>query len=419
MLIKSASMLFVFALNLYLSRKLGASGAGIFFLSVTTVIVAATIARLGVDHALVRFISTLSQESRNADIFRIFRASFVSVFMSTLTIFTLLFFHADTISNVVFNKPEMGKTLQVFSLSLLALNAYTITAYSLQGLGQVRTSVIVLNLLPPLFTLGFAFVLLPTLGIIGGAVAYFFAAVMTLLIGFTTWKVHTRRLVSEVAPSFALREFMKSSFPLWIVGMMNMLTTWSPLIILGILASSEQVGIYNAALRIAMLISFILLAMNSATAPRFAALYSAGKLADLESLIRISTKILMLTCIPIATAIFCFPGEIMGLFGQEFLAGTSTLLILSAGQIINVTTGSVGILLMMSGNEKVVRNILVFSTLLLIVMAFMMIPRFGMIGCATATAFCVILQNFLMLAQVKKNVGVNVFGARVYSHSEP
>ena len=54
----------------------------------------------------------------------------------------------------------------------------------------------------------------------------------------------------------------------------------------------------------------------------------------------------------------------MSLFGPEFRAGGPVLTILAAGQYVNVLTGSVGYLLMMTGNERLVRNNMAVAALL-------------------------------------------------------
>jgi len=48
-----------------------------------------------------------------------------------------------------------------------------------------------------------------------------------------------------------------------------------------------------------------------------------------------------------------FPVFVLNFFGEEFVAAAPLLVVLSLGQLINVATGSVGFLLLMSGHEKI------------------------------------------------------------------
>ena len=79
----------------------------------------------------------------------------------------------------------------------------------------------------------------------------------------------------------------------------------------------------------------------------------------------------------------------------------------AVGQVINVITGSVGYLLNMTGHEKDMRNVVLFSGPLAIVLAFSLTSHFGLMGAAYATAISVATQNLLAVWMVKKRLGFN------------
>jgi O-antigen/teichoic acid export membrane protein len=185
-----------------------------------------------------------------------------------------------------------------------------------------------------------------------------------------------------------------------------MFILWAPTIFLGVWESNENIGIYSAANRTAMLTSFVLVAVNSIAAPKFAALYQEGDIDALGSLARNSTKIMVLLASPALLLFFMLPEWVLAIFGQEFKQGSTVLIILALGQFINVVTGSVGYLLMMSGYERLMRNVLFVCMFISIILNILLIPNYGIIGGALAAALVISIQNLIAMTLVYKKLKI-------------
>ncbi len=94
----------------------------------------------------------------------------------------------------------------------------------------------------------------------------------------------------------------------------------------------------------------------------------------------------------------------MSLFGPEFATGASVLLVLVAGHGINVMTGPVGTVLVMTGHEKIMRNNVLAAAAVNIGLNLVLVPRMGALGAAVATAASLALVNGLSLLQVRRHV---------------
>jgi O-antigen/teichoic acid export membrane protein len=114
-----------------------------------------------------------------------------------------------------------------------------------------------------------------------------------------------------------------------------------------------------------------------------------------------------LISLPITLIICFFPNSIMSLFGKDFQGGRWFLIILAIGQFINVSTGSVGYLLTMSGHEKPLKNVRIWNAVLAVVLAFILNPIYGAIGSAIATSIALAGSNLMALVLVKKYLGFN------------
>jgi O-antigen/teichoic acid export membrane protein len=103
---------------------------------------------------------------------------------------------------------------------------------------------------------------------------------------------------------------------------------------------------------------------------------------------------------------FIFYSEwFMGLFGAQYRTGAIILIILSVGQFVNVSFGSVGYLLSMTGRENSLRNIMLTSSAINIILSIIGVKLYGYVGVAYATAFSTILWNALSLIVVKRHLG--------------
>jgi O-antigen/teichoic acid export membrane protein len=106
---------------------------------------------------------------------------------------------------------------------------------------------------------------------------------------------------------------------------------WAPLFFLGDLGNPEESGIFGAATRMAMLVSFFVAAANTVITPKYAALIARGEMENLSYLARRTTAIVMLAASPVFLLLIIKSHWVMGLFGEDFRAGGLALAILICG----------------------------------------------------------------------------------------
>ena len=78
-------------------------------------------------------------------------------------------------------------------------------------------------------------------------------------------------------------------------------------------------------------------------------------------------------------------------------------------QFINVVSGSVGLIMQMSGNEKIFRNIIIFSIIINIILSIILIPKFQVWGAVYSSSFSLILWNILSIIFIKKKINIYSF----------
>jgi O-antigen/teichoic acid export membrane protein len=207
----------------------------------------------------------------------------------------------------------------------------------------------------------------------------------------------------------AILEFLKIGVSLLI---MEIAAYWigngDALIIGHFIKDTEEVGIYVISQRLANLVSFILIAINTIVAPKFSKLYSSNKMKELEKIAKNSTRLLLGIATPILLLYLSFPELLLGLFGEEFKRGGIILSIIAIGQFINVATGSVGYLLIMCGYEKIMRNIVVISALVTVLIQILLISMFSVVGVAIGTAIGLAIQNISAIIVVRRKLKIRI-----------
>jgi O-antigen/teichoic acid export membrane protein len=394
-----------FGLNVVLARLLGADGSGIFFLALTIVLITATIGRIGMENALVRFIATNVSANRPDQIMGVYVKAIRYALITSLILSVLLYLLTPWLSAQVFNKPELEFPLKIMALGVTPLALLILHAHALQGLKQTAAYISVLSLWVPMITAVVSVIWVMDYGIIAASLGYLLATCTTWLIGWWHWCRATRPYCA-IAPRFELKELLLSSMPLFGIALMNQVITWSPTLFLGVWESSENVGIYNVANRTAMLTSFVLMAVNSIAAPKFTELIQRGDMKALENLARVSASMMLLISFPLVFVLVVFPEWALLFFGDEFREGSTILVILAIGQFVNVVTGSSGILLIMSGNQKVMKNNMLLSMIVCVLLSLWLIPGYGVVGAAIAGAISLASQNIIAVFMVWKLMNV-------------
>jgi O-antigen/teichoic acid export membrane protein len=236
--------------------------------------------------------------------------------------------------------------------------------------------------------------------------AYVSSVVLMTILSFYLWFKYSRNFETDsIEKIISSRELIKISIPLLLGQSMMIIMGKIDILMLGSFFDQESVGIYNAALKVSMLAYIALMAINSIAAPKFSELYSSGDLIALKSLVQKSTKTIFWLTFPVVLVFALFPTQILSVFGDEFKIAAFSLIILSIGKMFSAICGSVGTLLQMSGNQKYFQNVLIAAAILNIILNYILIPEFKLIGAAVASLVSNVFWNLLMVIYIKKKFG--------------
>jgi O-antigen/teichoic acid export membrane protein len=320
----------------------------------------------------------------------------------------IVFFNSDFLSVHLFKKSEFTPVLSIMILALPLMVVFTLLSFGFQAFYRVIVATLFQNLgISSLFIIALAISYLFFENIELDAVQlsylYLFSVIVIFFLAIFCWNRQIDGQWGEVR--LKDRQLWKSSSNLWVASSMSLAVQWSGILIAGAFVTSSDIAYLSAAQRTAMLTSFGLMVVNMVVAPRYARLWKENNIKEMQRLAKWSTRGMIVLVLPIITLMLVVPSWIMSLFGDEFSVAGDLLAIIAIGQFVNVATGSVGYLLSMSGHERDFRRVTLFSGPLTIILSYIFIVQWGVLGAAIAMAIGLSLQNLLALFMVKKRLG--------------
>lgn len=389
---KAMGAVLAFAFNVLLARFLGAEGAGVYFLALTVAMVASVIGRVGLDNCLLRFVASNAEVNDWSAVKGVCRKGMTLALAASAAAAALVFIAAPWIASSVFANPDITWPIRMTAFSIVPFSLLSLYAEMLKGLKHIRDATLIQGIGVNGLSLIGLYLVGSSLGVSGAILAFTIAAAVTSIAGFWLWSSASAG-ARGVTGHFDTGKMLGSSMPLLWISVIGLVISTASTFILGVLGTKADIGIFGVASRTAILISFLMIAVNSIAAPKFAALYRLGDMEALGSTARSSAKLLTVLVAPVLLFFMIFPSSVMGLFGEQFRQWGNVLRILAAGQFANVVTGSVGYLLMMSGNERLLRKNIAYTALLNLLLNLLLIPVMGVMGAAIATSVSLALQN--------------------------
>jgi len=398
-----------FMLDFSLARIAGPDILGMFYLSVTILTVMAILGRLGFDRVLIKFIAPAYKQQNWGHVSSYIRTSFKAICATGLLLSMALYFSAGFIATNIYNDERMLDILRLFSLIMIPFLLTNTIAMALRSFGRIPESIAVERLLLQLFTL----CLVVSSSLIAGKdlifISYAVATYITFIISILLLLKYAPNRARDKAKGISYGPLFSAGLYMLLVNISLQVIAWSDVLIVGYYEDTTSVGIYNVSLKISLLLSLTLTAINIPVGPKFAQLYSEKKHELLQSTFRKSAILSIALASPMLAIMIVMPGFLLSLFGPEFAAASTSLVILAIGQGINVATGSVDNLLTMTGNERVLSINLLVIMVINVALNIILIPEFGILGAAIATTLSIAIKNVASLYLVRSRLGIKLY----------
>jgi O-antigen/teichoic acid export membrane protein len=417
----SSSVLgFLFAI--VVARGLGANAAGVFFAALALFTILSATAQFGANTGVVRTVARFRALGRGADISRTIFVALSPVVVISAILALMLFLFAPEISRAILRGPDSEAAvpyLRLFAPFLPFASASAVIVAATRGFGTMVPLVGVEHLgkgvarpLLALAALGSGF---------GGAalaLAWALPTALACIVAGGALMVLLRRAearTSNAVPPSTRRdlafEFWRFTAPRGVASVFQITLLWLDTILLAALASPHEAGVYSAAARYATQGAFAIHAVVFAIGPLMSALLARDERERAQAVYETATSWVTALSWPIYFTLAAFSPLLLSIFGPEFVAGDTALVILALAMLVATASGPVNVVLVMAGKASwnLVNSFFALTVNVLLNVA--LIPRYGMSGAATAWAASILVANLLPLIQVRLFLHLHPFGS--------
>lgn len=329
------------------------------------------------------------------------------IFIVGLFISFLLYFSSDYISLNILKDANYANYLKTLSFFVIPLMFHEVILGFFKGKKDFKKHNLFLFILPPIFFFLF-FLLLKEKTHLESYIflCYLLSITLVFLIELVFYlpQVYLNKQLN-----YKTKSLLKDSFPMMYSLLLLYLLSWTDIFMIENLRTSKEVGIYNTAFKVASIGFLVITSINVVIAPKIAELYNKKELELLHITIVNTTRLISLFTLPLVGIIIFFRKEILLFFGTEFVDGENTLVIITIGILFSAMSGTVDQILNMTNNQKILRNIILISFILNVILNYILIPKFGIEGAAFASLITNVFLNSICIYFIRKKVGFYTF----------
>lgn len=406
-ILKIASAGLGFVNQVILARILGAGGVGEVILALTVVRISVHIAKFGMEETMMKFIPLYIDQKDDSRLKGTisFAIRFCLLFSATFMLLILLL--SKFISVNIFHSEGLLRLMPVIVMMIPVWAVRDLIGGILRGYKDAFRALIPEYLVSPFFRIViFLILVIQGVSTLYAAIAYVAGEAVSLIVSIKFLKNRLKKL-GPVKKECDKKKVLDVAHTIVFTSMSVLLFTQADIWILGMLKSTEIVGIYGVAAKLVLLVYFPIMAIAAVIPSLISLIHTSGDIQELRRVVSESSRWILSLSIPIILILVLEGRFILKYFyGPEFEAGYAVLLILVFGQMIKAGAGLIGIILQMTGEHKVYMKINIFFGILNIILNILLVPRYGMIGAAAATAFCLSTVDIICIFIIHKRLSV-------------
>lgn len=393
------------ATQIIIVRALSRTEFGAFTFGLSVASLAATLALLGLDKTISRFVPLYDEEGDQ----RRLAGSLILAFgvvagVSAAMMMVLIGLQSQLGEEVV--ESELARELLVILFLLAPIRAFdSLLTACFAIFGRARSIVIRRNIVAPGLQLIVVVIVLmaeqpPEVLAIGYVIAGF--------VGLAAFAVVLARLLQQkgIADRIRRRDFiiptravLGFSLPLLSSDIVFLLRTSAVVILLQYLATSSEVAAYGAVLPLARQNLIVYQAFGFLFVPVASRLFARGENARLRNMYWQTSAWIAVATFPALALSVALAGPLtLLLFGQSYADSASVLAILAVGHYVSAALGFNALTLRVQGRVTFIVVVDVLSAVISVAASVILIRTNGAVGAAIATAATLIVQNVLYQA---------------------
>lgn len=315
-------------------------------------------------------------------------------------------------TNTIFGNPQQFEVLEAAVLMLPMLGVSGVRIGALNGLHRATQGLLPENIVRPLVALLGVGALWSALGQRVTPEQAMIVQVGALAVSFAVGAILLKQALPSGLASHAhvyrSKEWLKAVLPFLLTG--GAFAVWGTLgvLFLGHYRTPAEVGVYRVATTVAMLTQMPVMACNITIAPLIARLYAERQHARLQTIVSWSTIAMVVTSLAALLGCLVVGHFLLGfVFGSQFAQGYPALVVLVVGYFAYSTIWTVMVTCDMTGHQRFSLYSLLSSAALNLLLASILIPKFGMTGAAAATTLSWFLGHLWLVPVLRRKTGLH------------
>lgn len=394
--------------SIIVARIYGAKAVGIVALLNSFMTITTTFTVLGTNTSILRLIPEHITKYSTTSAFKVYHKTQYLVIAVSLAFGAICFWGADFISSKVFSKPSLTFYFSLASIFIVFKSLIILNQQAVRGLRIIKGFAI-MQALPQVMNLIF---------LIPGSLLWSCKEipVYSLLVGLAItgiigWIMMVYTFKKNMQPQdsvhpIPIRDIFSISLPMLMTATMTFVIGETGLIMVSMFRPEAEVGYYSIAVKLATITTFILTAVNSMVGPKFSDLYHSGKVDELFYIAQKSAKLIFWISTPILMSFVILGKQIIYIFyGHEFIVAYPALIILVIGQFVQSISGATNLFMNMTGSQNVFRNIVFIAAIINILLNYLFIPKYGILGASIAAMVSIAGWNIATIRYIKKKFG--------------
>jgi O-antigen/teichoic acid export membrane protein len=403
-----------YVFRVYLARALGPESLGLYALGMTIVGFLGIFNAFGLPQSAVRFVSSYTGTAQVNHLRTFLWRGTALLLIGNVVLGGIFLWSGPLIARRFYHTPALTRYLYFFVL-IMFLGALTgFFAQVLAGYKDVTRRTLITNFVGTPSTMVLTVALL---SVGAGLRGYLFAQVVSsvlvlLLLLWSIWNITPPQARLWTGPWADMdSEVVAFSSTVFGIGILEFCLAQADKVLIGYYLNVREVGIYAIAAALVGFVAIALQSVNQIFTPTIADLHGRGEFELLQRLYQTLTKWILGLTLPLATWVIIFAAPLMGIFGADFKPGWPILVIGTVGQLVNCGVGSVGYLLLMSGNQRRLLKVQASMGILMLVLGSLLIPLWGIVGAAVAAAVVNVVTNAWSLREVRSSLGLSPYNA--------
>ena len=416
LVLKGISLPLGYVSNLVMARFFGAEQMGNYFIALNLATILAIFCTFGLDKGVLRFAASLKAQGSPGGVRQFIWPVFAFGVLLGVVCAAITIGARDLLAER-FHSPTLPMMLLLVICTIPLAVATRIFAEAVRALDGIKWVVLQQQFLTPVLLLVFLLILIISglnVRFQNGAIglAFLGQTIIGVVFLYCCYYFITPKIEKKNDKNY-FNDILKYSFPIFLASFFSLCFNFLDSIILGLYTSPEQVAYYGVATKIAPFVGFSLVAVNAVVPPLFAEYFQNNDMENLERMAQTTARWMYFISIPIVLIIILLGPEILKMFGRDFLKAQFALSILAFSQLINVTVGSVGVIMWMTNLNwyymVIQSGVGVCALPLLLVFA----STWGINGVALVSALALIASNVLMAWIVWRRLKVKAFAQRI------